>query len=452
MSSRLWRILFVTLALFLALALAWNLPVVQEKLGWRLESALAWARQKLNPPQEAVFLPSGLPTPVIHRTAAPSPQISAQPTILPTLAPPTATLPPVPPRTDLRGAKVYTDQKNRWNYCGPANLVMALKFWGWKGLPGSTLDLRDQVAQVIKPGFNDPKKDFIARGRLDLNVMPYELVDFVNDETEFAALARFGGDMTLLKRLLAAGFPAIIEKGYYEFDTQGKRTWMGHYLFVTGYDETSGVFIVQDAYYLDTQKPRKDEQVKYADFLSGWRSFNYLLLLVYPPERAAELEAVLGSWNDPAWANQRALETAEADILSTQKIDLFFAWFNKGTSLVQLQQYDLAAPAYDEAFRLYASLPQDENYRPWRMVWYQTGPYWAYFYTGRYADVVALANVTLSTPSTGPTLEESLYWRGMAEWALGDLAAAQADMRESVRLNPHFAPGLQRLQEWGLQP
>jgi hypothetical protein len=86
------------------------------------------------------------------------------------------------------------------------------------------------------------------------------------------------------------------------------------------------------------------------------------------------------------------------------------------------------------------------------MVWYQTGPYFAYFYTGRYQDVINLADVTLSTTTTGPTLEESLYWRAMAAYALGDFASAFADMRESVRLNPSFSPGLQRLSEWGISP
>lgn len=113
-----------------------------------------------------------------------------------------------------------------------------------------------------------------------------------------------------------------------------------------------------------------------------------------------------------------------------------------------MQDYAGAA-AYDQAFLIYAGLTQDNSQRPYRMVWYQTGPYWAYFYTGRYQDVINLANVTLATPSVGPTLEESLYWRGMAYYALGQTGPAAKDMLEAVRLNPNFAPGIQRLKEWG---
>ena len=91
---------------------------------------------------------------------------------------------------------------------------MALKFWGWKGS-------RDDVIKVIKPGINDPKLSFIDRGKPDKNVMPYEMVDFVQNDTEYHAFYRYGGDMDLLKKLIASGYPMIIEKGVYEKDASG---------------------------------------------------------------------------------------------------------------------------------------------------------------------------------------------------------------------------------------
>ncbi|MBM3152998.1 MAG: tetratricopeptide repeat protein, partial [Chloroflexi bacterium] len=81
----------------------------------------------------------------------------------------------------------------------------------------------------------------------------------------------------------------------------------------------------------------------------------------------------------------------------------------------------------------------------------QTGPYWAYFYTGRYPDVISLANATFDTIDED-TLEESLYWRGIANFALGDATSAIADLREAVRLNPNFQAGLDKLAEWGVSP
>ena len=58
--------------------------------------------------------------------------------------------------------------------------------------------------------------DFIERSQTDVNVMAYELVDYVNDYTSLKALWRVGGDLELLKRLIAAGFPVIAEKGIYQ--------------------------------------------------------------------------------------------------------------------------------------------------------------------------------------------------------------------------------------------
>ncbi len=50
--------------------------------------------------------------------------------------------------------------------------------------------------------------------------------------------------------------------------------------------------------------------------------------------------------------------------------------------------------------------------RPYRMMWYQTGPYKAYYYSNRFADVINLADTTLNETISEPVLEESLYWRG----------------------------------------
>jgi hypothetical protein len=338
---------------------------------------------------------------------------------------------------------VYVDQFNRWNYCGPANLSMALNFWGWDGD-------RDKIAKVIKPGANDPSLSFIQRGRTDKNVMPYEMANFVIDQTPYNVLVRYGGDMDLVKKLLAAGFPVLIEKGYYERDYSGKTAWMGHYSFITGYDEEKGVFIYQDSYPPKNVKGQNRE-IDFATFSEGWRAFDYLFLLVYPPDKEADLNNVLGDWNDPAWANQHALEIANDDIKSLNGIDGFFAWFNKGTSLVNQTQYGDAAQAYDQAFDIYASLGKDDLQRPYRMLWYQTGPYKAYYYTGRYQDVIDLANVTLDTVSD-KGLEESIYWRGMAEQALGDTTSAIADFRQTVYLNSNFSPGIEALKSLGVQP
>jgi tetratricopeptide (TPR) repeat protein len=221
---------------------------------------------------------------------------------------------------------------------------------------------------------------------------------------------------------------------------------MGHYLFVTGYDEIRQEFTVQDTYI----EGGENHLVNYAEFIEGWRSFNYLFLVAYPQDREAEVLAQLGPWADPDWAFSHALEIARAEAQTLTGIDQFFAWFNVGTSQANLLAYADAGRSFDQAFSLYAALPDDAA-RPYRMMWYQTWPYWAYFYSGRYQDVINLADTTLNDTISEPVLEESFYWRALAREALGDVTGAIADLRESVRLNPNFSPGLQQLNRLGLE-
>ncbi len=424
------------------------LPPVHDRLSTRVDLLRTRIIYFFNPPNEAVFQPSGETALTIETVIATTraeylltltPPATATPRPISTLIP-TITSTPLPDSVILPGI-TYVDQHNRWNYCGPANLTMALNFWGWKGT-------RDDVAKIVKPGSGDPKKTFIEQGLPDKNVMPYELVDFVNENTEYRALSRYGGDVELVKQLLAAGFPVIVEKGYYERDYNGKIDWLGHYLFTTGYDDARGGFIVQDAYL----KPGKDLLSEYDEYQSSWRSFNYLFMVVYPADREAEVLDILGPWKDEKWSSQHALELAQKDIQSLKGNDLFFAWFNKGTSHVALQQYVDAATAYDQAFTVYANWKIDAGNRPFRMMWFQTGPYFAYYYAARYQDVISLANTTLNDTISTPTLEESLLWRGRAYYMAGDTQSAVEDYRAALKVHVNWAPAVQALQELGLQP
>jgi tetratricopeptide (TPR) repeat protein len=275
-------------------------------------------------------------------------------------------------------------------------------------------------------------------------------VEFVNDETEFRALSRLGGDIELTKKLLAAGFPIIAEKGYYEKDYAGKVAWLGHYQFVTGYDDARQEVIVQD-----TWNDGPNFRISYEEFMApeAWQSFDNIFIVVYDPVREAELLKILGPYADPQWAARTALEKAEEHISKNASgIEQFFAWYAKGTSHVDLYEYVDAANAYDQAFTIYNALGKDDIQRPYRMMWYQTGPYKAYFYSGRYQDVINLANVTLTETISKPTLEESLYWRGQAYYMIGNTKAAVDDYREALRLHPNWGPAVQALQDLGIQP
>ncbi|GAB4503569.1 MAG: hypothetical protein Fur0043_05610 [Anaerolineales bacterium] len=432
-SSRTRILLAVLLALTLAVGFS-LLPPIRERLAWRVDALRSRIAYFFHPPDQAVFQPEQpaafdaiLATTRAEYAATLTPPATAtlQPGPTPTS---TVTATPLPLTVALTGVK-YEDQRNRWNYCGPANFSMALTFWGWKGN-------RDVIGKAIKPSDKDK------------NVMPYELVDYVAEEVPgLSALQRYGGDLETLKRLLAAGFPVVAEKGYYERDYTGKMGWMGHYQFVTGYDDLNGTLLVQDTY-LDGP----NFSIPYDKFLDGWRAFDYVFIVAYPSEREGEVLTLLGPLSDENAAAQRALARAQAEAETLTGIDRFFAYFNIGTSHVALQQYADAAYAYDFAFQLYAGLTGDDSIRPYRMMWYQTGPYFAYYYSNRYADVINLATTTLEDTISEPVLEESLIWRGRAYYMVGKTDKAIADYRAALKVHPNWTPAIQALHDLGIQP
>jgi tetratricopeptide (TPR) repeat protein len=439
------RISLAPIALAIAAAV-YFLPPVHDRLLRRVDDVRTQIKYYFNPPDQAVFLPTQqaaidaivkatMQAHALTQTPSPTPKATALQGS-PTSAQ-TATAVLLPEAVSLPGV-VYVDQRDRWNYCAIANLTMALKFWGWSGN-------RDDVAKVVKPGENDPSKTFVDRGFTDKNVMPYELVDYVNNETQYHALLRYGGEIDLLKTMVANGYPVLVEKGIYETDTTNRTSWMGHYLFVTGYDDIAQTLLVQDSY---LKGP--NYHVGYDDFTQGWRAFDRVFLVVYPAERESDVMSLLGSYADSRWAAQHALDLANLDIKTATGIPLFFDWFARGSSEVVLQQYIDAATSYDQAFSIYATLDPNYSTRPWRMMWYQTGPYWAYYYSGRYQDVLNLANFTLDKTSGQPTLEESLYWRGLAEYAIGKSTAAIGDVQKAVYYNKNFQAALAQLQQWGV--
>ena len=436
MHKKFKRIWFLPIAMLLVIGI-YFLPPVHSRLAWRIEELRARITYFFNPPDEAVFKPEQ-PTDfesILATTRAEykltltppapvgTPTSPAGPTLTPTI---TAT--PLPATVILDGVK-YEDQHNRWNYCGPANFSMALTYWGWDGN-------RDKVGKTIKPSDKDK------------NVMPYELVDYVTDEVPgISGLMRYGGDVDTLKRLISAGFPVVAEKGYYERDYTGKMGWMGHYQFVTGYDDTNGTLLAQDTY-LDGP----DFPIPYEEFMEGWRSFNYVFVVIYPTEREGEVLTLLGPLADANGAARIALARAETDSQRLSGIDRFFAYFNIGTSHVTLQQYGDATYAYDFAFQLYEGLSGDSSIRPYRMMWYQTGPYFAYYYSNRFSDVINLADTTLHDTISEPVLEESLIWRGRAYYMAGQTQKAIDDYRAALKIHPNWPPAVQALQDLGVQP
>lgn len=435
---KLWqKFILAVVIVFVLGGLLMLFPPIQERVMWRVDQLRLRAFYMLNPPEEQVFEP-GQPaqveavvkatlTQIVLETPTPTLAVTATPTPLPDAPTAAPTETPIPlPRSALVENMPYVDQHYGFNNCAPANLTMALQYWGWPGA-------REDVSDFVKPF---PR---------DKNVMPYELVDYVNNLTGLRALSRLGGTTDILKRLIANGFPVLVERGVYLRDLTGKVSWMGHYQMVYGYDDDTKIYQVKDSY----EQGGEHFTETYDEMIIGWRSFNYTFIVVYPPEREGEVLALLGPHANEGDAVYFAAQKASEEALSLLGQDQFFAMYNRGSALVTMQDYQGAAEAYDEAFRLYASLPGDE--RPWRAVWYQTGPYFAYFNTGRMQDVINLADKTIKAASE-PYIEESFYWRARAKAQLGDVDGAIKDLNQSLEYHPDFSPSVALLQALGVTP
>ncbi len=459
----------IIIAVVVLLAVVLSLPPVWSRVIYHSQEVYTAVFYWLKPPSKAVFVPSThddgfvatsvlaaitvdapTPQPTTEHTAIPSqstPEATftpTEPTAIPSQSTPEATFPPTPTSTPLpssvllKGIKLEVQSMNN---CGPATLSMNLSYYDW-GKNQTTVDA------VVKPNSKD------------VNVMPYELVDFVNQHTALHALWREGGDLQTIKVLLNAGFPVMIEKTFEPYDLRSEG-WMGHYNLVVGYDDEKQVLTVQDSYLVGhTPWGGKVPQelwnsfigfdFSYSELDQAWRSFNFVFIVVYPPEKEKDVLNALGPLATEEGAYRIAYDRAMRETSSLTDVrDKFFAWFNAGTSLVYLQDYGTAATAFDTAYGIYPDIKQD--HRPYRILWYETGPYSAYYYSKRYQDVINLADQTLGDMSD-PVLEESYYWRGLSYYALGDTTSAVADLRASLKYHPGFAPSVAMLKQLGETP
>jgi hypothetical protein len=363
-------------------------------------------------PASRVTLPPARDLPAVYSPADPPPiQQPAQtgdPAATPTLLP-SPTPAEIPVAVRLEG---MTWEPQKFNNCGPANLIQAMRFLKWR-------ETQEVVAGWLKPS------------KLDKNVSPWQLVEYVNTRTngQLRALTRVSGNLGLVKQLVARRFGVIVETGFYDPDDP-QEGWIGHYLTIIGYDDNQARL-----YKLDTYKGEKSEDYAVIDEL--WSHFNRRYLVVYPPEREAELAQIIGPDMDTTHNARQSLETAivEARLLPSNP----FVWFNLASSLTLLGRYAEAAQYYDYARSV------NGGQLPYRITWYEFGPFEAYYNAGRYDDALALIAFTIET-SKGE-VEEMFYWRGMIAAARGDVANAVNDFTITLRFNANFTPAAVALQQ-----
>jgi tetratricopeptide (TPR) repeat protein len=182
------------------------------------------------------------------------------------------------------------------------------------------------------------------------------------------AVGRVNGDIDLIKKFISNGIPVVV------------KTWLkkgediGHFRFVTGYDEEKDIIYYDDSY----DGPNK--RMRYFDFLSLWQSFNYSYIVLYEKDDELLVKNIIGQdWSEEtAWRN--ALNRAEKE----NKIDPenIYPIFNISASSYHLGNYEASIEAYEKV----------EDRLPKRMLWYQIEPIRAYYEVGEYDRVLEITN------------------------------------------------------------
>jgi tetratricopeptide (TPR) repeat protein len=228
--------------------------------------------------------------------------------------------------------------------------------------------------------------------------------------------------------MLAANYPVIIE-GTTSLDPNDAQPnvnddlWAAHYLLLTGYDDTTQIFIAQDSYH------GPDKQIPYSQLEAEWKPFNYIYIVIYFPQDEEEINAILGLDWDPDQNRQNALTLAQNATLADANDK--FAWFNLGSNLVYFDRYEEAVQAYDKARTLGL---------PIRMLRYQFGPYLAYFNTDRFDELLLISEDTLNWAYSSGNYwsEEAWVWKGWALYRKNDTQGALNAWQKALEIHPNF--------------
>ena len=362
-----------------------------------------------------IAAPSATPAPPQPTATASDPaatEVPPTPTRTPT---PKPTPTPIPERVMLEG---LISIEQGFNNCGPANMTIALNYWG-----DSTT--QQEAASYLKPNEEDR------------NVSPWQINEYVNRFSSLKSTAHASGNLEMLKRLVAAGFPVVIEKGFESERGGGAEGWYGHYLTVYGFDDAEQEIYSRDTY--DGPFDGRPRVHSYEEFMNWWQHFYYTFYVIYPPQREAEVMAIIPDvlkneftmWEYTAEIARQELEEDPENV---------FTRFNLGVALTRMGQvatsgnagyYEEAAEAFDEARRI--GLPP-------RTLYYEHRPLMAYFKVGRFDDVLTLTETMIEDTPGGKWVEEIHWYRGHALAAVGDLYGAREAYQQALEVNPNFTP------------
>ena len=257
----------------------------------------------------------------------------------------------------------------------------------------------------------------------DVNVTTEEIAASIR-EVGLQAFVAYNGDIDLVQRLLAAGFPVITEE--WIADDGG----MGHFRALRGFDREQQQIFYNDTYH------GPDRWRSYDEFLHDWKPFNNKYVVPYRTDQEALLRQVLGAQWDTVASVEGLRATSEAQVAANGTDG--YAWWGLGEALLAQGRVEEALHAFEQALATQSL--------PWRYLWYRYGYFEALNRLGRYEEVLA---------ATAPTLEQMglsedlRYHRAVALRALGRVEEARGELQQALQDNPRYAPAAVLLAELG---
>jgi tetratricopeptide (TPR) repeat protein len=288
-----------------------------------------------------------------------------------------------------------------FNNCGPAALSMDLSFYG--------VDVsQEALAAILRPDNNDTGKGD------EKSTPPEDIAAQAEQYDGLVAYYRPAGNIELLKKLVAAGFPVIVRTLYMPTDQ------VAHYRVIKGYDDTTGDIIDEDGF----QGP--NVHYTYNQFLSLWKYYNYEYIVLATPAKQAELESILGSEVGSQSAWQLAAQNAQADIKYDSSDVL--ATFNLSVADYYLGNYTESVQEFETA--------QSSGLLPPDALWYQIEPIESYYELGEYDKVFSLSQ---SVFDQGDIAVPELYvLRGESYEKEGNTAAAKTQFELALQYNKNL--------------
>ncbi|MDP3965466.1 MAG: C39 family peptidase [bacterium] len=300
------------------------------------------------------------------------------------------------PKTKILPITYHTFQT--FNNCAPAALSIALSYYGiFKSQEVLAADLRPNNNPR---GINDEKST--TPDRLGAKAQEYGLTPYF----------RGNGNINLIKRLVASGFPVLM-RTLLEADED-----FAHYRVIKGYDDTTEEIVQDDSY------QGKNIRYSYDEFLKLWKPFGYEYLVLVPENKIAIIDAILGEEANAKISWHNAIRTAESEL--AQNSGDILARFNLSVALYYAGRYVEATKEFEKV----------EYVLPRLTMWYQIEPIRAYAALGNAGRVFELSDKILNDKN--PAFPELYLLRGEMHVAEGNLAAAKAEFQKAVLYNKNL--------------